>query len=67
MSDVGLILWYELLSWYLLIRQLTPERKKQSFSRRVSNPFVPALGLEPLLALESGQSWILVNAGIILS
>lgn len=51
MSDVGLILWYELLSWFLLVHQLTPDRMKQSFSRRVSNPFDPALGLEPLLVL----------------
>ena len=58
MCRAGWILWHRLLSWYLLIHQSPLETMKQSFSRRVSSPFVPALGLELLLVLESGQTWI---------
>lgn len=67
MSDAGWILWHELLSWYLLIHRLPLERMEQTFSHRVSSLFVPALGLELLLGLDSRQSWIWANAGIMLS
>lgn len=53
-SDMGQVLWHELLSWYLFIHWFLLERMKQSFSRRIYSSFVP-VGLRVMAVLDKSK------------